>query len=56
MNEEEMFQVNEEIKFRVTSQDAQEFIDWVKDKSFCNSGQHICDRLATQFEYDLGRN
>ena len=33
--------------------DAKEFIEWARDKAFCNSGQHICDRLASQFEKTL---
>lgn len=32
---------------------AQEFVDWAKYKSFCNSGQHVCDRLATELEGQL---
>jgi hypothetical protein len=37
----------------VNYQDAQEFVEWAKDKAFCNSGQHICDRLAIHFEQEL---
>jgi len=37
-------------KISVDWDDAKEFIVWVKGKSFCNSGQHICDRLANHFE------
>lgn len=37
----------------VTLEDAREFVEWAKDKAFCNSGQHICDRLANQFELTL---
>lgn len=37
----------------VSIKDAQEYVDWAKDKAFCNSGQHICDRLANQFETEL---
>lgn len=29
---------------------AKEFIDWAANKSFCNSGQHICDILARHLE------
>ena len=25
---------------------AKEFVEWADRKSFCNSGNHICDRLA----------
>ena len=37
----------------ITSEDAQEYVKWAKNHSFCNSGCHICDRLATQFEEAL---
>jgi len=30
--------------------DVKEFLDWVNRTGFCNSGQHICDRLVTIFE------
>jgi len=33
--------------------DAKEFIAWMKDKSFCNSGQHICDRVANSLEEQI---
>lgn len=38
---------------QVSFEDAKEFIEWADGRSFCNSGQHICDRLANQFEYVL---
>ena len=28
---------------------AKEFVKWADKKSFCNSGQSICDRLANFF-------
>ena len=37
----------------VDFEEAREFIKWAKDKAFCNSGQHICDRLANQFEQTI---
>ena len=37
----------------VSDELAREFVEWAKDKAFCNSGQHICDRLATRFEEQL---
>ena len=41
------------MKIKISLEMAKEFIKWAKDKSFCNSGQHICDRLATEFEEQL---
>lgn len=40
----------------VSFEDANEFVEWAEGRSFCNSGQHICDRLASQFEYVLEEN
>jgi len=40
----------------VSFEDAQEFVEWAEGRSFCNSGQHICDRLASQFECVLEEN
>lgn len=37
----------------VNIEDAQDFVEWAKGKAFCNSGQHVCDRLATYFEIAL---
>lgn len=37
----------------INDKDMREFVDWAKNKSFCNSGMHICDRLASQFEAAL---
>ncbi len=33
--------------------DMREYVEWAKDRRFCNSGMHICDRLANQFELAL---
>lgn len=35
---------------------AREFLKWSKDKAFCNSGQHIVDRLSMEFEEQLSRS
>lgn len=56
----EAFESTEGVKIRIVDieqQDikilidlAKEFVEWASSKSFCNSGQHICDRLASYFE------
>ncbi len=49
-----VYAVSEEGKrITINSNLVQEFVDWTKDKAFCNSGQHICDRLANKFEQAL---
>lgn len=30
--------------------DMKEFLEWANGRAFCNSGQHVCDRIATIFE------
>ena len=37
----------------INTQDMDDYVRWAKDKAFCNSGQHVCDRLATLFEQEL---
>jgi len=37
----------------VSNDMAKEYIEWAKDKAFCNSGRHICDRLANLFEENI---
>ena len=32
---------------------AKEFTDWARPKSFCNSGQHVVDRIAAHIEKQL---
>lgn len=56
----EAFESTEQVRVRIVDMQqrelatlislAKEFVEWAKDKSFCNSGQHICDRLANYFE------
>lgn len=45
--------MKEEIKIPVHL--AEEFLDWTENQIFCNSGQHICDRLSEHFETELGK-
>ena len=37
----------------VNEEDAREYLEWIRNKSFCQSGQHICDRLAVLFSQKL---
>lgn len=56
----EAFESTEQVRIRIIDERqqelatliilAKEFIDWPQRKSFCNSGQHICDKLASYFE------
>ena len=42
--------MKESIHIPVSIDLAKEFVEWASDKSFCNSGQHVCDRLANFLE------
>lgn len=37
----------------VSEEDAREYLKWIRDKSFCQSGQHVCDRIAILFAKKL---
>ncbi len=34
----------------VSVEEMQQFVDYAKNVRFCNSGMHVCDRLANRFE------
>lgn len=38
----------------VSEKEALEYLEWIKNKAFCNSGLHICDKLAVLFAQKLG--